>query len=54
VGFFPDFFDGNMDGCLVHLCDSSYALKRRETTSIQGFSVGAVAFGGAQRIRDSR
>jgi hypothetical protein len=21
VGFSPDFFEGNMDGCLVHLCD---------------------------------
>jgi hypothetical protein len=20
-GFLPDFFEGNMDGCLVHLCD---------------------------------
>jgi hypothetical protein len=20
VGFSPDFFEGNMDGCLVHLC----------------------------------
>jgi hypothetical protein len=43
-----------MDECLVHLCDRSCALKCRETTSIQGFSVGALAYGGAQRIRDSR
>jgi hypothetical protein len=21
VGFSPDFFEGNMDGCLVHFCD---------------------------------
>jgi hypothetical protein len=21
VGFSPDFFEGNMDGCPVHLCD---------------------------------
>jgi hypothetical protein len=45
---------GNMDGCLVHLCDWSCALKRQETTSIQGFSVGALVFGGVQRIRESR
>jgi hypothetical protein len=54
VSFSPDFFEGNMDGCLVHLCDRSYALKRRETTSIQGFSVGALVFRGVQRIHDSR
>jgi hypothetical protein len=21
VGFSPDLFEGNMDGCLLHLCD---------------------------------
>jgi hypothetical protein len=54
VGFSPDFFEGNMDRCLVHLSDWSCALKRRETTSIRRFSFDALAFGGAQRIRDSR
>jgi hypothetical protein len=54
VGVSPDFIEGNMDGCLVHLCDSSCALKRRETTSIQEFLVGALVFGGVQWIRDSR
>jgi hypothetical protein len=54
VGFSQNFFKGNMDGCFVHLWDRSCALKHRETTSIQGFSVGVLVFGGAQRIRDSQ
>jgi hypothetical protein len=42
-----------MDVLCIFVIDL-FALKRRETTSIQGFLVGALVFGGVQRIRDSR